>query len=108
MDSDEAAELWAPYMFKGVTQLPYHYYSGDAPRWWPISKRTEAFTLRRKLTDAFLDRKTDAELQQSFGALYQAIRDNGDGQVAPAWAERARGSLAEPGERKGYRGAFEW
>jgi len=108
MDSDEAAELWAPYMFRGVTQLPYHYYSGDAPRWWPIAKRTEAFTLRKKLTDAFLDRKTDAELQQSFGALYQAIRDNGDGQAAPAWESVLADRSLQPGNRKGYRGAFEW
>jgi radical SAM superfamily enzyme YgiQ (UPF0313 family) len=106
MSSDEAAERWAPYMFKSVTQLPYHYYSGDAPRWWRISKRTESFRLRKDLTDAFLDHRSDGAVQESFGRLYALLRESSKRAATPAWQSVLAARSLQPGERKTYRGAF--
>lgn len=108
MSADEARDHWAPYMFRNVARIPYHYYAGDAPRWWPISKRNRAFELRRAISLAFLDGRPDGEIEEVFSRLYATIADGGDGGGAPPWRSVLADRSLQPGERETYRGAFEW
>jgi radical SAM superfamily enzyme YgiQ (UPF0313 family) len=101
----EVSERWAPYMFERI-RLPYHYYTSDVPRWWPVQKRNSAFARRRELTAGFVDEVGDQELQGRFAQLWTLICDEAPRAEAPAWetvlAERSR----QPGKRQPYRGAF--
>jgi p-methyltransferase len=107
MSSDETIETWAPYMFRGVESLPYHYYAGDVPRWWEVAKRNRAIALRKDLTSVFMDDRDDVAVQNSFASLYACIADGGERAAAPPWSEVLAERRVQPGQRGSYRGAFE-
>jgi len=106
MSYADAVGRWAPEMFRRIV-LPYHYYAGDAPRWWPVARREEGFALRRRLTEGFLDRLPSGEIQERFAALirFLAERERIEGGV-PHWNELLAERGKQPGERAGYGGAF--
>lgn len=106
MTADEAMYEWAPYMFRRVTNLPYHYYTGDVPGWWDPGKRRRAFATRRALTESFLDGAPEEKIQARFGELFGALKDDGRAGQAPHWREVLAERSRQPGQRQSYRGAF--
>jgi p-methyltransferase len=107
MTFDETTDVWAPYMFDQVDRLPYHYYAGDVPAYWPIAKRNHAITLRKQLTSGFLEKRADDDVQHIFDALYACIKDDGRPGDAPPWSEIMANREQQPGQRRPHRGPFE-
>jgi radical SAM superfamily enzyme YgiQ (UPF0313 family) len=107
MSSEETVEIWAPYMFNAVDRLPYHYYAGDVPGWWPIEKRNRSISLRKQLTSVFIDKESDEAIQQAFDQLHTCIKDAGLPGSAPPWMKVLAAREVQPGSRNSYRGAFE-
>jgi anaerobic magnesium-protoporphyrin IX monomethyl ester cyclase len=106
MSVEEVSDRWAPYMF-GQIQLPYHYYTSDVPRWWPVNRRNRTFELRKALTQAFVDELGDGEIQTRFGELWQFMAEGSEAGRAPSWARVLAARSRQPGRRRSYRGAFE-
>lgn len=98
MDSEEATHLWAPYLFKHIETLPYDYYATDCPFWWEHTRRSEAFRLRRVLTNAFLDGESDDTVQLHFSGLYRFLAD-GQRDDLPHWQEVLAERSHQPGRR---------
>ena len=106
MSSREVVEKWAPYLFRNITKLPYHYYTGDVPSFWSVDKRCRAFAARRDLTREFLDRSSDDGIQAAFGQLFAFVKDGGRSAEAPGWKSVLAERALQPGHRASYQGAF--
>lgn len=100
MNSEEARSVWAPYMFRSISTLPYDYYATDCPAWWDVEKRNEGFRLRRQLTVDFLDKAGDARLQEDFCDLYSLLHeDRGTAHSIPHWNTVLAERSLQPGNR---------
>ncbi len=100
MNFQEAAEVWAPYFFRNVQNMPYDYYAIDSLKGWSYAHRNQAFALRRELTLAFMGDKSEPQVQECFAQLYHFVKKNGQPNTTPSWTEFLAERSNQPGARK--------